>query len=455
MESQIRLKNNKLVYPIYAFIGILMDLIFNLIGKIPINRFAGRINSIKNNVFVRNTIGLTVFNAIGGVVVLFTNVKLANTLGAAVFGLYSYYIAIGEVGQNFVRYGRNKTMIRDLVQLPYKSHSLISNTLGLSIINILFFLTIIILFSGTLEVDVTLASILLIISPCLMSIDLTPVYEALKLMSWHSIYNLIQKFIFLIGIWGILLFWDNINLLHIGIALFISWIYILVIQCNEVIKSLNISILKCISLRQIWDLYKENFIIALSCMIGVAFGPLIRIILNQYVNEAAVGIYSAGFQIFLMSNFIISQIGRVGNPLMAELGKPNVTVEKKKIFLKRYLLIMLIGALPFVVPLSFFSSAITTIFFTEEYIELALYLPYFAIYLLALAIGIVYTQFLLSIRKDKAYFIIYTLGAIFTVISGLILIPLYGVLGGVLSLCIPHSVACVAYGIVSQNYLKK
>lgn len=432
-----------------------MDLIFNLVGKIPIRIITEHVNALKNNVFVRNTVGLTIFNAVGGVVVLFTNVKLANTLGAAVFGLYSYYMAIGEVGQNFVRYGRNKTMIRDLVQFPHKSHSLISNTLGLSIINILIFLTVIILFSGTLEVEISIASILLIISPCLMSIDLTPVYESLKLMSWHSIYNLIQKFIFLIGIWGVIIIFGKVNLLHLGIILFISWLYIVLIQCHEVIKSLNINIAKCISISQIWDLYKGNFIIALSCMIGVAFGPLIRIILNQYVSETAVGIYSAGLQIFLMSNFIISQIGRVGNPLMAELGKPNVTVEKKKKFLKKYLLIMLIGALPFVVPLLFFSSAITNAFFTEEYMELALYLPYFAIYILALAIGIVYTQFLLSIRKDKAYFIIYTLGAALTVVSGLVLIPTYGVLGGVLSLCLPHSVACIAYCVTSLKYLRK
>lgn len=247
-----------------------MDLIFNLVGKIPIRIITDHVNAIKNNVFVRNTIGLTIFNAVGGVVVLFTNVKLANTLGAAVFGLYSYYMAIGEVGQNFVRYGRNKTMIRDLVQFPHKSHSLISNTLGLSIINILIFLTVIILFSGTLEVDISIASILLIISPCLMSIDLTPVYEALKLMSWHSIYNVIQKFIFLIGIWGIIIIFGKVELLHLGIKLFISWFYIILIQCHEVINSLNINISKCISISKIWNLGGGMRIVPFSGSVNAA-----------------------------------------------------------------------------------------------------------------------------------------------------------------------------------------
>lgn len=190
-------------------------------------------------------------------------------------------------------------------------------------------------------------------------------------------------------------------------------------------------------------------------MAGVAFGPYIRLILNNYVSSSAVGIYSAGFQLFLMSQFIIHQISRVGNPMMAEAGRQGCSVETRNGFVKKYVRIMILGTLPFFIPLFFFPKFVTTCFFSEEYAELYRYLPYFAIYLLALSIGIVYTQFLVSMRKDRVYFLIYISGALLTIISGYILIPISGVLGGVLSLCLSHSIACVGYYVAAKQIMKK
>ena len=65
---------------------------------------------------LHNVVGLAFFNALGGLCVMATQVKLANYLGASIYGVYSYCLAIGEVGAMLVRYGRNKTMVRDLVQ---------------------------------------------------------------------------------------------------------------------------------------------------------------------------------------------------------------------------------------------------------------------------------------------------------------------------------------------------
>ena len=67
---------------------------------------------------LNNVVGLTFFNALGGMLLLFTQIKLANYMGAALYGIYSYYLALGEVGANVVRYGRDKTMLRELVQKP-------------------------------------------------------------------------------------------------------------------------------------------------------------------------------------------------------------------------------------------------------------------------------------------------------------------------------------------------
>lgn len=77
---------------------------------------------------LHNVVGLAFFNALGGLCVMVTQIKLANYLGASVYGIYSYCLAIGEVGSVFVRYGRSKTMVRDLIQYPEKRDALVVST---------------------------------------------------------------------------------------------------------------------------------------------------------------------------------------------------------------------------------------------------------------------------------------------------------------------------------------
>ena len=427
---------------------------FKVIMPIVPLRYRNRVLHLEKSNTFNNIFGLTLFNAIGGIIVMLTNVKIANVLGASLYGLYSYYLAVGEVGQNFVRYGRNKTMTRDLIQNPSKFESLISNTLVLGLLNLSIYLLVVSLFSKPLDITLSIPAILLLISPCLGSIDFQPVYESLKQMSWHSMYLLIQKILFLVLLWGYLFLYEKPSLGYLGVVLFFSWFIIIVIEYWEIIVGFGIRINNSVSLSSIKGLYKENFLIALSCMTGVAFGPLIRLILKNYTDTQSVGIYSAGMQIFVISQFILHQISRVGNPMMAEAGKATCTISERKALCKKYMFLTLLSTLPFFIPLFFFPQLTTNLFFTEEYSDLSNYLPFFGIYLAALAIGVVYTQFLISMRKDRLYFIIYVSSALFTVVTAFLLIPSLGVLGAVIALCIPHSIGCLFYYICSIKYLK-
>ena len=385
---------------------------------------------------------------------MLTNVKIANVLGAEIFGIYSYYLAIGEVGSNFVRYGRHKTMTRDLIQKPTVFNGLISNTLALGCINLLFFLIVVVLFRRQLDVETSFTAFLLIIAPCIGSLDFISVYESLKEMSWHSVYYLIQRLFFLVAVWLFFVIANRLTMKYLSIMLFLSWSIILLMQYWEIIIGFGIKVRRYISWSSIWGLYKSNFVIALSCLTGVAFGPVIRMILNEFADSNAVGVYSAGMQIFLISQFLMHQVSRVGNPMMAEAGKEDGNPEKRRKLCNKYCTIMLITVVPFAIPLLLFPQSITDFIFTEDYYELGKYLPIFAFYLLALSVGIVYTQFLISMRKDKTYFIIYISSALATILVSLILIPKYSLLGAILALCVPHSIGCVFYYLCSIKYLR-
>ena len=223
----------------------------------------------------------------------------------------------------------------------------------------------------------------------------------------------------------------------------------------EVGSQLHIKFLQKIYFKDIWNLYKDNFVIFLSCVTGVAFGPLLRMILNNYTDSKSVGVYAAGLQIYNICIFLNTQISRVGNPMMAEAGKDDCSITKRRRLVIRYSLIMITISLPFALSMFLFPNLITNALFTEEYASLANYLPILAVYLIAISLGVVFTQYMISMRMDKTYFFIYVASAISTVITAYILIPMYGVLGAFLSLCIPHSVGCLLYFFFSIKTLRQ
>ena len=454
MIRSVDIKKNHILYPIQYFMGMFVHLGLILIKPITPKRYKSKLAEIEGNAFVMNVLGLTFFNAIGGLLVMITNVKLANVLGASLFGVYSYYIAIGEVGSIFVRYGRHKTMTRDLIQNPNLFDSLISNTFILGLLNIFVFILLITIFSNPLDIEITIASVLLMLSPCIGCVDFQPVYESIKLISWHAIYHLIQKIVFFSGIWCGIMSISHPSLLYVSIVLFVSWFITIVIQYWEIIIGLNIKIKDYVSLKTIVGLYKSNFLISLGCLAGVAFGPVIQMVLKDRADSSSVGIYAAGMQIFLLCQFFFNQIARVGNPMMAEAGKETCSISQRKLLVKRYTIIMLAAAIPFLLPLVVFPQLTADLFFTSEYAELGSLLPWFGLYLVGLAIGIVYTQFLISMRRDKEYFAIYITSALLTLVCTFTLIPIWGVLGAVIALCVPHTIGCVFYFIFSVKYLR-
>lgn len=454
--NTINKKDNKLLY----FLDIGLDKFVILILKIARffvpKRYKAKFDKLsKHKDMLHNVVGLAFFNALGGLCVMATQVKLANYLGASVYGIYAYCIAIGEVGAMFVRYGRNKTMVRDLIQFPEKRDTLVVSTLFLSLINLALFMIVTFACHKPLDIEVNWTYFLLILSPCFASLSLGPVYECLRMMSWNSIYVLLQKFAFLIAIWSLFFLYFHVNLLVIGIIVVFTWIAVILMEYYEIGTQLHINFLKTVRLQELWKLYKDNFVIFLSCVTGVAFGPLIRLILNNYTDSSSVGIYAAGLQIYHICLFFNTQISRVGNPMMAEAGRADCPIAKRRRMVLRYSLIMLATSLPFALPMLLCPGYIVDLLFTEEYSLLANYLPILAIYMLAITLGVVFTQYMISLRLDKTYFTIYVSSAVATVIVAYIVIPTLGILGAFLALCVPHSIGCILYVIFSLKTLKE
>lgn len=451
----INKRDNKLLYVLDQALDRFVMLCIVLVRFIIPFKYKSRFDKLaEHKDMLHNVVGLAFFNCLGGLCVMATQVKLANYLGASVYGVYSYCLAIGEVGGMFVLYGRHKTMVRDLIQYPEKRESLVVSTFVLSLINLVLFVVITFACHEPLGIEVSWTYFLLILSPSFLSLSLTPVYESLRMMSWNSMYNLLQKFTFLVIIWGLFWFHYQVSLFSIGLIVAATWMIVVFMEYYEIGTQLHINFIKKVKICELWQLYKDNFVIFLSCATGVAFGPILRLVLNNYADSRSVGIYAAGLQIYYICLFLNTQIARVGNPMMAEAGKQDCSVAKRRRLVIRYTMIMFFTSLPFALPLLLCPSLLTDILFTTEYAELSHYLPILAIYILASSVGVVFTQYMISMRLDKTYFSIYASSALATVLVALWLIPIYGTLGAFIALCIPHSVGCLFYVLFSLKSLR-
>lgn len=449
-EKFINKQANIVLYNIDKFSQKIVDIILILI-----NGFTKDIDS-KFSVYqntMQNAIGLLAFNTLGGLLIIVTNIKLANVLGVAVFGVYSYYLAIGEIGSNIVRYGRHKTMLRELVQHSDKRDTTIIYTVWISIINLILFLATVIVFHDQMDVQLSIVAMLLIVSPCLISLDFQPVYESYCLISWHSIYYLIQKILFIIGIWGILLINRKLSITSVAIILFLSWIIVVAIQYWEVICQLQIDIFRQFKIVDLFRFYKSGFIIATVCILGCAFGPIIQMIMKQSSSEVSVGLYAACLQLLTIAKFILNQMARVGNPQMAEICTVGYNKLRKRNFLRKYIFIMVLSVFPFVIPMFICPEFIVKLLFSGEYLEVSSALPICAAYLILSSIGAVFNQFLVSYRADKIYMLFYSIAAMVSIIIAVLMIPYYGFLGGVLAYCVSDGLASILYTIVSLYIL--
>ncbi|MBQ0088463.1 MAG: oligosaccharide flippase family protein, partial [Prevotellaceae bacterium] len=445
MTDIINIKKNRILYSVDCILQLFVNTMFSALKLVSPQKYEAKVEALSTNRSIRNIIGLTMFNALGGVLLMFTNIKLANALGATVFGIYSYCLAIGEAGSNFVRYGRHKTMLRDIVREPENRNSLINSTFLLSCINLVVFLIMVCIFHKQLDLVLCASTFFLIIAPCLISLDFQPVYESLKMMSWHSIYNLLQKVAFLIPIWLILAYKSSISLISLSIILFFSWLVSVITQVWEIKTNLKVKFRLKGQTDALLKLYKCNFLITLCCFTGVAFGPLIRLILNNYLDSSMVGIYAAGCQILVLSQFFIQQVARIGNPKMAEVCIPNYSKSAKISFIKKYVFVMEIIVMPFALALIFLSGVIVDFAYTTEYEALKTILPIYGIYLPICAAGIVFNQHMISIKNDKIYFSFYVGSAILSVVIALIAISKWGLIGGVLAHCIADGMASLCY----------
>jgi O-antigen/teichoic acid export membrane protein len=387
-----------------------------------------------------------------------TTIKIANTLGKETFGLLAYGLAIGAYGGAFIRFGQDRTLVRDLIHYPEQFGSLVAASLLLRWI--CFGVVVAALFAWKLgnihSSDITWSALIVIIANILMSMDLQPVYDSWHKQSRHAIYNLIQRVLYFLIIWAMIIFApQNLSIFWIGVASLFSVVLYLVLQHRWAIKRIDIGSDYVLVGAMALKMARGNITLLLAAFGCLSFGNLNQLVLKHYCGIAELGSYAAAWQIACIAILLLTQIARIGNPAMARVTKQGMPKNKKLCFLLKYSFIMLFAVLPIAVMLVVSPEFILTSIFKPEYATAASSLRVFGVYLLVFSLGIIASQYVVSSGMEWLYFSSVVLGTMLSVVLCLTLVPRLGGVGAAISLLAAHGIAIGMYWVVMIRHIKR
>lgn len=386
-----------------------------------------------------------------------TRVKIANTLGKEQFGLLAYGLVLGSYGAVFVRFGLERTLIRDLIHYPKRFANLVTASLALRGILLAVVLVALILWKCLVGIgtDLSWGVIAVVLSSSVISLDLQAVYDSWQRMSRHAIYRLVQKCCYFVFIWFVVLSApDRLSINIIGSAMLGAVTFYLMMQYRWAFKRIDFSRAKESLRKATLALGRENLLVWLAGLGSLSFGALNQLVLKYYKGNAELGGYAAAWQIFALTIIVINQVSRIGKPAIARITRPEISRGLRVRFLAKYAGVMFLAVSPIFLPAMICPKLVLQTLFRPEYVPAAGILRVLSLYIMLFSLGGVASQYLISARMERVYFASVLFGGLLSVVLCFLLIPTLSSMGAALALLIAHGTTMGIYWVAVINHVR-
>lgn len=408
---------------------------------------------------LKNLSALIIINIIIMGLGFITKIAIANILGKEVFGQFAYGIALGTLGMVLVRFGTDKTLVRDLIHYPENFVILVSSSILLRLAILpLVILGYILTKSYIPQIQApTLGIALIAIATTIISLDLQGVYDSWHMMRRHAIYNLVQKCFYFSILWLVItLDPETLSIELVGYSMFAAALIYLALQYNWAFKKINFTELNLKVVNIALTMGKNNLLLYISAIGAIAIVTINQIILKSIHGDEQLGEYSAAWQFVSLTMILLMQISRVGSPMMAIATKNNTTTYQHKIFFLKYLSLMLFIAIPIGILMFSYPELILSTVYKPEYITAAPAMKILGLYVLVYSAGLAANQYLISCRMEKLYLASVMIGGVLSIALSYMLIPEYNSAGAALALLISYSLSIgINYIFILKNLTKK
>lgn len=379
-----------------------------------------------------------------------TKVKIANTLGKADFGLLAYGFAIAAYGGVIIRFGLDRTFVRDLIHFPKRQGQLVASSLllrGFLFLVVTLALLIWKFFSPAVS-DLTWGVVLVVLGQSMLGLELRSVYDSWGKMSRHAVYNLIQRCLYFSAVWlMIILAPKSFSVFWLGVFTIVAVTFYMMLQCNWAFKRIDFGGISKSIFNATFVLAKGNLVIWFSCLGCLSFGVVNQIILKFYEGKESLGGYAAAWQIVAIAMLFLTQIARIGNPATARITKPGISKRDKIKFLIKYSAVTFLVVCPVCLAAIVWPEFILRLIYKPEYASSAGALRVMGFYVMVFSLGLVASQYIISARMERLYFSIVIIGGILSLLLCFYLIPTMGDIGAALALLISNSIRIALYWI--------
>ncbi len=367
---------------------------------------------------------------------------IANILGIEGFGDLAYAVAIGGYGMTIGYCGLERTLIRDLVQDPKRFDDYASANIMLRAGMLLVALTGILGVNALLKPESQLGAVgmAIVLAGAAKALYLDGVYDAWDRMKRHAVYLLVERSLYFVLIWAVvLLVAERLSLPIIAAFMLAATALGLALQYEWALPRLELRFGRDTRVLA-RKMLRDNLWVWSAVLATLSFGALSKIVLQHVSGSAELGGYAVAWQVVLLGSVVSTQIGRVGNPRLVGVVLPNVTHGRRMRFLLQYTAVTVLAACAIALPAIVIPSTLLRIL-NPEYASAAAPLRILGVYVIVVGIGQVATQYLVAVRRERIYSITVMLTGVLSIILLYTLIPRLASVGAALAVLISHSTA--------------
>jgi O-antigen/teichoic acid export membrane protein/glycosyltransferase involved in cell wall biosynthesis len=391
-----------------------------------------------------------------------TTITIANTLGAARFGELAYAYAIGGIIAVNVRFGMDRSLIRDLTHSPERFGDLVAASVFLRTLFLLLILAgfLVLRMTAIDAVQLSLGALFVVLATMLLPLQIANVFDVWESQGRHAVYFLVQRCVYFLIVWAVLLFAaDRFSILWIGSALLISTLLFLFLQYRHAWKRVSDSIRELSPAgvcRTSLELMRNNLWLWLASVAALGLTALNSVVLKHVSGASDLGIYAASWQLVSLATLLLKNVSRIGRPIMARRTRKHaVAADGNLRFIVHYSFVMLAAVGAIALPLIVCPHLILRTLFTPEYAGGDWVLRVFGVYLLVRAIETVFSQHVVLSGMDRAYFAASILAGSVSMGCCAMLIPRYSATGAALSVLIGTTAGTLLSMTASMRHVKE
>ncbi len=383
------------------------------------------VNMIKT--IAKNSGYVLISNIIAGLLTLAINIYIARYLGKEIFGNYSFVLVFISFFIIIANLGIDSIVIREISANKKATEKYINSALTLKFIlsGISIILTCITIsflpYTQSVKLGVIVASVTLILLAS--TATMSAYFQSRLEMIYVAISNVIAKLVFAILIWYVVI--TNGGFIKLVAASVVG----LLIQSLLIFYILrkNIRIKICFDKNFNKKMIKESLPLALMGVFVSLYYRVDVLMLSLMKDEAAIGMYSAAYNLteaptIIAVGFMVSMF-----PLMSQYFKNSKNKLKKSYELSvKYMFLI---ALPLSVGTTLLNKEIIQIIYGSEYAPSALALAVLIWSTLLVFIGVINGNMLVAIKKQNVFSIVTGIALVANILINLWLIPKYSFIG--------------------------